>query len=696
MNALVRKELRQILPVLLLLTSIATVAWFLLVHPGEMLAPHSEDAESLLLLIHLLALVEGLVIGFGQFAVEGWTATRDYLVHRATGSRRAFHAKVLAALIGLSVLIALPPTAFGAYHLGRWDHAGWASVLRLVQAGLAGSTVFIAYALGTLVALLDRPWWVRLAFAALGAIHLLGFSTLGAVIRTDLDPVYGLLLSQAVGTVVLLWAARDLFHGQSAPASAGSRPRAFARAAILVGLALPIFAIAPAWLLQESRVGYLARLPHLVEDEHGTLYVATETDERRERSEPDKANLVRSIFDSWWPLYDLVDENGQRVPEEEASEYVPRASYRRGRFSTVYMPDIDAFTPLEGLDVQDAASADTVPFLLTGPWHRQDGDRGPHWLDLGTGTLWLRSWEERGSWEEGALRWTPMSPLPTPLREFRSPLPSGREDSLFVNPARGRFWTLAEREQTREVSLEEVTFPPGDTFVGFEPLFDAYGACAGLDDGGYGELARGSVDSYAWTGTGWKAWSELSAEERGDFLREPEFRARRAWILTLSEFDGIGFQLDVHDAKTGELRASLDLSPSTPAQRRAARICVAYGLALPPVVALASWASPARLDLDPRIRRIGVTQMDLLRGQRRTWIVAVLVVLGALLARDLWRRLERGGAGLELRLWWCAVTALFGLPAYLLCRLLEPRAARAPRPCEPREQREPRYVIRTA
>lgn len=699
MNALVRKELRQVLPAQLLLTVLLTVVWLVGADPEMVLAPYAEGQFSLYALLEVFCLSEGLVLGLGQFAMERWQGTEAYLVHRGTGRSGAFRAKMFAGLASLAPIAIVPPAVFGCFHLLTQDHAGGASVASLVQTIVAGLTVVPGYALGVFVAQVRRGWLARAALALFGALTLLVALTLLAypvawVERIPLAWHTGIALGTGAW---LLYLARREFEAGEQPMP--SRRIALLRAVTAAALCLPPFALMPYVVRGSLHLDIAGDYPHIVEDEQERLYIATRTD--RDRDELEK--LHPGIPRAGW-VYELIDAHGNRVPDDVGLQYHGLRSYRDFRadapkspktFTTVYAPNWTRLTPLpEGLR-WTSRQGPREPLALSGPWYTaQNQPFG--WtvlLDFSDGALWVQS-----SSNTTPRPWTRLATLGSSMRVLEGASDAGGTPFVLCDESTGRLLRLRNHATDARALpvLEDAPLPDGDRFVAVEPLFDADAARSGAWGWEQGEVVRGTHGLYVHDGFRWLRWPEDRLSDDEGRAPAAALESLRRWSLAASASDGTGFRIDVLDARTGEPRIAYDFRPTTPRQRTRARMAELACLAHPPAVVLASWASPKRQGANVFSSRLGLTQVDELRGRNRTWIVVVSLLLAAALTRNLWRRLSEADSPLELRLWWCVATALLGLPAYVLCRLIEPRAARAPRPGEPREQREPRFVIRTA
>jgi hypothetical protein len=686
MNALVRKELRQILPAQLLVTALVSLAWFF-ADPRWALAPFAEEQSSLYVAVQISCLLAGLALGLGQFTLERWQGTEAYLVHRGTGRRGAFRAKVLAGLASLVLLAIVPPSLFGSFYLSSQDHAGSASVLSLVQAAIAGATVVPGYALGVFVAQVRRGWILRAALALLGAATLLSALTWLAHPAVQLwhIPFVGPLLAAAW---LLFLAGREFETGER---SKRSRPIALLRALTTAALCLPFFLFVPFFVRAALRIDVMAGFPHVVEDGQGKLFVATPT-------ERDRASLLGSNpgIPRVGNVYELVDAEGGRVPDSTALHYNSWSSYSdnqvaphadKAHFTTLYAPFWTPMTQVPEIVRRTDGHHPRGPLQLSGPWHvARDQPVGWHVLvDLSDGAVWVGAWSTMPRHR--------LATLGPSIRVLEGKRNSG---PVLCDEATGLLRTLRNQQDNDELPvLEVVALPDGDRFVGVEPLYSVDAARIGVRIKAQGELLRGTTGLYVRDHQGWLRWEELGLSERAGRAPETELDELHRWSLVFSSLDGFGFHLDVLDAVTGDTRLAIDLTPTTQRQRNKAFLAELACLTFSPAVVLASWSSPRRVAPE-HFGVIGPTLLDELRGRNRTGIVVASLLLAAALTRQLWRRLGQGGAPLELRLWWCGATALLGLPAYVLCRLLEPRAARTSRVAVARERREPRFVIRTA
>lgn len=684
MNALLRKELRQILPAQLFLTAVFSAGWFLIIAPDVALAPYDNAQIAQHALIACFCLTLGLVLGLGQFGSEHWSGTQAFLVHRGTGHRGAFHAKVLAGLIGLAPLVVVPPTVFFAVHLYGTELSGRAAAINLVRLIGAGSVALLGYAVGVLAAQLRRGWLVRIGLALVGSLTALLFLTVLYVphwIPTQ-HPLARLLILEALAATGLLALARSAF--EETPFHGRARVANLARAASLSALCLPLLVLASFFAVAIQSLPSSDR--HIVEDRQGRLYVATRTDLDREVRVAGREGLSKM---GW--VYSLTDERGETIDVEAALPYrgyesqFPAWQEKENpdlpSYRTLFAPWVDSLISLAGAaEFRDVRLPE--PFAWSGPW--SDLKVGTDWwvrVDQSTGTLWGARIPNTDP------HWQRLASAGTRVEVVQRSTPGARP--ILCDVQGQRLWKVSGSTKHSPPQLELAPLPDGDRFVGIEPLLAATDLRKGLWQPTGGTIVRGERDLYAFIDGTWFRWSELGDIARdGKALAEEVTRLQR-WTLTAAAERGTLSRVEVFDALTGQPRIALELPPAPLAAEL-------WCLALPPAAAWISWASPEAPAWNPRLYRVGFAKVSLLRGQARTWIPALLLVGCAFLMRDLWRRLEHGGTPIELRLWWCGATLCLGLPAYLLARIVEPRAARRPRSEPTSAQLEPRLVIHTA
>jgi hypothetical protein len=143
----------------------------------------------------------------------------------------------------------------------------------------------------------------------------------------------------------------------------------------------------------------------------------------------------------------------------------------------------------------------------------------------------------------------------------------------------------------------------------------------------------------------------------------------------------VSFHLDVIDVKTGEVAVAHDYGPRSGWQRAMAASAVALSLARPAIGSLWSFVGKPYDERDV-IRRAGMLRDPFVGNGARPWLVLAVVALGIALAINTWRWIGAAAEDRTLRWFWTIAVALLGLPAWVLCRALEPSrrliAARMP------------------
>ena len=147
-----------------------------------------------------------------------------------------------------------------------------------------------------------------------------------------------------------------------------------------------------------------------------------------------------------------------------------------------------------------------------------------------------------------------------------------------------------------------------------------------------------------------------------------------------SRVDGLSFHLDVVDLRSGQVALAQDYEPRTARQRALAASTLALSIARPPLGAVISFAMP----YDQRVvrRPVGPLRDPFVADGVRSWLVLAVVGLGIVLAVSTWRWIGSRREDRAVRWFWTIAVAALGLPAWVLCRALEPSrrliAARVP------------------
>jgi hypothetical protein len=692
MNALIRKELRQILPAQLFLATLFALAGWSMLNPHDVLAPYDENEAWLHAFVACLYLVEGLVLGLGQFAAERWQGTEAYIVHRGTGREGAFRAKALAAIVSLLLLVALPPVAFGIFHLSQQPYAGTASIERLVHLGAAGCTAFAGYGLGALVAQAERPWAVKALLAISGTLSLLLILLVGVLpIGPDAAPsLLRHLLIQLATAGALLWSARHGFVQAPTANRPASRAVACARAALAGALFTVPFVLLP-FLYQTAVITQVReREPEIVADEAGALYVARPTSLDREQIGKDVPAVFRH-----GTVYEITDVQGGPVAAELAVQYT--GSFRSERpFFRVFAAHLLDTPKLGQDDPSEAWRGVGNPFAFGGRWIERHVDGFTWCFDRDSGEHWVRRVVTdifRGIHGEPEPRWHRLDER-TPRADVVHGI-SRMGNAAFVlltddgSPPR----TMEPARDGSGPRLREVPLPDGDRILGRDLLVQVHSARVGLRGYGTRELIRGEHDRYVWNGLQWVRWSAVEELDRTGFAAADEAQRVQRWTVDVTPIDGLAYGLAVSDVTPNGARIELEVDAATFLHRR---VLEAASLTFPPVVAIASWFGPQGAPMRPLDFSVGLDQNRILRGGQGTWILIVVVTVASFLVRDLWRRLLRGGAPLEVRILWCSACALLGLPACIVCRMIEHRVRTRARLTAPKRHPMPHFEICTA
>lgn len=668
MIALVRKELRQVLPALMFQALLLAGAGLAILPPHEVLAPYHELQGWLHAIVAAVCFVEGIVLGYGQFAYERWQGTEAYLVHRATGRAGAFRAKALAGMLALATLVVLPPGVFGAVHLSEHPYAGSASVTRLGLIALASCTAFVGYGAGVLATNLGRSLVGRVCHALL----LAATSTLVvllAVLPLSVGPqpmALRFALVVLALTAALLWCGRETFAGRESRSHAGERIASFAYASLVAALCLPPLALLPYLGLDRARAQFEADAPEIVADDRGELFIATPTDRDRKALWQHNRDLP-----SYGRVFDIVDLTGEPVPEELALQHTGWSG--NSPFETVVDAGSMRRAELGDEHPLESRIASGLPFGLTGPWLSREvnsfpwcfeRDSGEHWVSgRRFDPLWMRDVAPDPHWWRLDARTPDFHVVPGVTR-------AGSYPGVFLVEEEARFLRLVASEELGGPALVEVPLPGGDRFVELGMLYSIPEARLGLSVRRRG-LVIGERGRYVWNGMGWSVWEDVEELDRMGLATLEELPALRTWTLEVTPTRGLGYRVALLDPASGAPAVELDVLARTDRQRRSEALAIASCLAMPPLAAVHSWFQPLRDLQGPPMLALGTNEVQPLHGQRRTWIVALLVVLTAWLVHDLGRRLARRGAPAERRLLWCLLTAALGLPAYLLARAVE-------------------------
>jgi hypothetical protein len=692
MNALVRKELRQVLPGQMFQSVLLAAAGLAILDPHEVLAPFHENQAWLHAVVAAICFMEGVVLGYGQFAYERWMGTEAYLVHRSTGRAGAFHAKARAGLLALTTLAVLPAATFGAFHLGQHPYAGSASVVRLLLVALASCTAFVGYGAGSLAYNLGRTLLGRVGLA-LAISATVFFVVALAALPLTFGP-RSMALRFAVVVVglaaLLLWSGRHAFASNEGRGPARARVSAFAFGVIAALLCLPPLALLPYFGVAWAITGFEADAPELVEDDQGELFVATPTN--RDRMALWQGNRE---FPHYGRVYEIVDLQGVSVPEARSLHYAGR--FGNGPFELVFDASYLNYRRLGQDNRIERWIEPGLPFGLTGSWLSRSINSFSWCFERSSGEHWIRD----SNFDSSMIVFRELEPLWRRLDERTPDLQviygvSGTSGSpIVLLEDESRFLRLVASNELGGAMLVDAPLPNGDRFVEMGMLYGEKQARLGLSTRRR-SLVIGERGRYVWNGLSWISWDEVEGFDRSGLATLEEIADLQRWTLEVTPAKGLGYHVAFHDSGTGARVAELAVRARTAKQYGSEWLATLSCLALPPISAVRSWFQPLRAPQGLLRLAFGSAEVDPLRGQRRTWVVATLVALAAWLVRDLGRRLARRRIPAERRVLWCLLAAAFGLPAYVLGRTIERNFHRSARAASSVVRTDQALVIRTA
>lgn len=162
---------------------------------------------------------------------------------------------------------------------------------------------------------------------------------------------------------------------------------------------------------------------------------------------------------------------------------------------------------------------------------------------------------------------------------------------------------------------------------------------------------------------------EFRRVARFETAPSPLEEERPAVEAIVSDYDGLAYTVTLRAEDDGDLLGSSRIAPRATLERLGALAALASTLARVPASSLASFALHPPDDDGSATPSQSLWIDPLVLGGRRPWLVALHLGVSAALAWSTRRRL--GG-----RAWgWPLVVVLLGLPAWLACRMLEPRRA---------------------
>jgi hypothetical protein len=643
----------------------------LVLPPERILLPNYWSIDGLYLGWTLVAAAEGFLIGLLQHARERGLRTQAYLLHRGTGPLQAFLSKVLCGLAAVSLAVALPPLVYWLWHVVLSPSVEDPLNERLVHFLAFGAAGIPAYGLGGFVAQLRCPWWSRVLLGLVGSLTVFLVPSMRWTAGDEWTmPIVPVLIAHAGLASFLLAGAYRLFRAGEDTA----RPWPAYQGLVAAALVLPLVFLPWIYFIgnvqARLRLELLGTYPQVVEDAENTLYFVNE---------------VQPVEDGhrsrWQREYELWSSDGLPIRDERVRRY-SGFGWDFDPFLTVFDP---GFTPLQldgpgdGLDLARRYFGG-----FDGAWialnfgHEWPRDRWFHPADgtihfvgsrIDDPTMSTTPHEVRGRPDKSfSLRTLVLDSMQVP--HLSAP------QRLLIDLDDHTLWFA--RATAEDIAVESLTLPGGDTLVGLERLYSTFLLRAGLYEPSPPSdafLLVGSKGRYLWTNEG-IATVEDDRQLAENYQRKtvPASAAEGfiAWRMEPSKVDGLGFHLDVFDVKTGQLALQHDYRPESSAQRRLAAFAWLCSLARPPIGSL--WSSFGA-QTDPRdvvYARVSVLRDPLLLGGSNPHLLWTSVGLGAFLALSVHRRL-RGNPHSRAVCWtWTGAVALFGIPAWLVCQMVEP------------------------
>lgn len=690
MKTLIRKELLE-LGVLFGIPFIGLCAIWFGTHEFEdvLLAPRSEP----LILVIVPALCSGVLVALVQFMAERWRGTASYALHRGTGALGCFRAKAVAGIL-CSLLLAIgPPVVFAIGHalFGRNGAiVQWGRVVEIAIFGTFGAT---AYAVAALAAQLRRGIVVDVLLACFGACGLFVLLFFSSVSLSLLGGASG--LGYVAINFLLSWAllriGAGVFVRSVDPDIAIPKP---SHAAIL---ALGLFALLPmASLLisagqTELRTSVLRGYPSIV----------------RERSSGEiRAELRDDVWKRMTPQIVTTTDSVGRIIRNNMSLGTSDPELDE-LFHPVYKP---IATPRENRDDELSTARrprfpahwDSVSSWMPVPYRSALGAFGVRiYIDPDRGALRLFAYfssSPRGLDLQHEQRWMPPS-VPCEVI-VEKPGGAGHFSALtrqvgvrgavcLVDPADGTMWRLDAEHLDWSNPLSEVRLPDGDRFAGFEVLFNRQAALHDRVQSLF-PFVRGERGVYLWDGTAFRL-RDTSGDAEHVTLEEAQGLAERRVVVT--EDDSLAMDVEVRDAKNGTVLFARRFAPSTAQEmRRTALLHAIAAFGSPVGNTLSFLGGPGRV---PSRINLVLPREPLLVGRSRPGLLVASLAVSVLLVADALRRQRRRGAGSLLVASSAILIALFGLPAWMLVRALEPRKAAQAVP-EPRVAEQAVVLIQSA
>jgi hypothetical protein len=694
LRSLLWKEFVQVLA--LVGVAFVVLCWLWFDYPGAWLVvPSSKPSE----LVIGSAGFTGLLLGYFQFAAEGWMGKREYLLHRGTQGSRVFLAKAISGLAGATLVSIGPLLLFVLIRRSDSENGELIQPARIVESACVAAFVVPAYGVGVLASQIRRHPSIEFIVLAFGIIGAVGVAAAGMSIGTETVSwaIVRFVLVQIGFGALLVAGARRLFLDhidRDLPLRTGSHAAIGLLAIpLLVAPFLSIVSRIQARQLNSARRSDIA----IVRDTRDDSVLAVARDRRNEYRIVDANGTVEEISP-------LLGPNGREGRYESlVSTLMPP---RELRFWTGPMSDL--WAPVETLlgITLPAARWEEVPsahycYVLPGGATGEipcSTNPPKAYLDLDSGRLHVLgfagyAWDSVGKRRVG--RETPFqleptkSPngnrfssdtrilhgLPRPqdlasdatswVVQWRG-VPEDRMLAALVDPKDGTCWSIDL--DAPKIELAAVELPDHDRFVRFEPLFER----KFLDTGttwlpGRDPLIRGEHGTYVWNGVAFVAF-----DGSPDFATRSEVDARSPFRAVPTDTDPLHSRTEVRRTSDDHEVLTAIWEPRNAGERVHARLAESMSLLRAPVMNVIAHFAPA--PADPRPPSVPSVYLDpLLLGARRPALLAGSLALALVCAGSTALRMRRRGARAVDTGIWTTVVLLFGPIAFVVARMFDPR-----------------------
>jgi hypothetical protein len=693
MRSLLWKESVQVLALVGL--AFVVLCWLWFDYPGlGLVMPNPKSSE----LVIGSAGFTGLLLGYFQFAVEGWMGKSEYLLHRGIPGSRVFLAKAISGLAGTALVSIGPLLLFAVVRRLDLENGTLIQPARIVESACVGAFAVPAYGVGALASQVRRHSVLELVVLAFGILGAVGVANAGMSLgpETVSGALTRFVLVQIGFGALLVWGARRLFLegvDRDLPLRAKSH-------AVIGLLAIPLLVAPFLSIVSRMQVKWLRAARRsdvtILRDTQDDSVFAVARDRRNE--------------------FRILDANGRL--DETSPLLGPNGL--EGRYESLVSPQLplnglvfwsgplsDLWTPVEtllGVPLPEARwdevpSAHFVYVLPGGATGEMSCSTNPPkaYLDRDSGLLRVLgfagfAWDPVGKRRVG--RETPfqleLTKSPSGDR-FSSntrilhglPRPQGlpsdahwvvqwrgaREDRMLaalVDPVDGTCWSIDL--DAPKIELTAVELPDHDRFVRFEPLFER----KFLDPGrkwlpSRDPLIRGEHGTYVWTGVTFVAF-----EGSADVATREEVDARSPFRVVTTDTDLFHSRTEVRRTSDDREVIAAVWGPRNFGERVCARLAESMSLLRAPVMNVVAHFAPP--PADPRPPSLPSVYLDpLLLGARRPVLLMGSLALALACAGGTALRMRRRGARAFDTATWTTVVLLFGPIAFFVARMFEPR-----------------------